>query len=215
LSFVAAVLGLLLSGPACLFGDRCADEYLRAGEVAYGASYGAAWALSATVAVASAPGPVAQTERFIKQLGKTIRGAVSRWGDDWLPRLGVVFVLAILMPIFDRAIFATLFAAGARAALRSAALAVLVYLRLLFDRRTPGVGKLLVAFSVVYGVALRDLLPDAMNPSGQLDDFLVLLVGAKAFTTMCPSNLIEQHARVASRRLNGRQLPTPEKKATD
>ncbi len=190
----------------------CADASVWAGpltaavaevDVADSPDSGGEWSHVSLVSHDSGAGPADDLERLFRRLGKTLSGAVSRWSDDWLPRILVFALLALLMPIFDWSVFGTLATGGPKMALRSAALAVLVYVRLLADARSPLIGKALVAFGVVYGVALRDLMPDAFSIGGQLDDFLVLLVGAKAFATMCPKGLVEQHARIAARKLRG------------
>ena len=74
-----------------------------------------------------------------------------------------------------------------------------VYVRLLCDRHAPMVGKLAVAFAIAYGVASRDLMPDAWFPAGLLDDLLVVVLASRGFMLICPEHLVQEHAARTTR----------------
>jgi uncharacterized membrane protein YkvA (DUF1232 family) len=111
-----------------------------------------------------------------------------------------VFVLvALLVPLLDRRLIRSWRINGFRRFCNSVALAVAVYVRLLFDRSTPVVGKVLLALAVVYGVAPRDVMPDFFLPTGLIDDVIVVAVASRCFIELCPDRLVERHALQAAR----------------
>jgi uncharacterized membrane protein YkvA (DUF1232 family) len=69
-------------------------------------------------------------------------------------------------------------------------------LRLLYhDPRTPKSFKLLSWVLLVYLLSPIDLIPDFIPVLGQLDDFLIGVIGYKLLLRMCPPELVEERRR--------------------
>ena len=135
--------------------------------------------------------------RWIRGFGRTIVWALQQWAD-WTVSALVVVLLGLLAPLLDRQLFAAWRRDGF-GAFRMCALALAVYIRLLFDRRAPMIGKLLLLFAVLFGVAPNDLLQDRLTLLGFVDDILAIGLASRIFTRLCPDRLVEEHAIKAAR----------------
>lgn len=138
--------------------------------------------------------------RRFRQLRRVLGTALARW-QTWLGGALAFAVFAAVVPVLDAAVIDVWRREGLRAFLRALLAGMAVYLRLLRDSRTPAVGKALLVFALVYGVAGRDLMVDGVGfAAGLADDFLLLVLVSRAFMRMCPDTLVEEHAaRVAAR----------------
>jgi uncharacterized membrane protein YkvA (DUF1232 family) len=136
--------------------------------------------------------------RWTRQGLKYLRWCARRW-VQWTTKASVFVVFALLVPFLDRGVIRSWRTNGFRRFRNSIALAVAVYVRLLFDRSTPIVGKGLLALAIVYAVAPRDLIPDFSFPIGLIDDVIVVAVASRCFIELCPDRLVERHALRAAR----------------
>jgi len=133
------------------------------------------------------------SKRF-RQLRKVILNATARW-RIWVAGASVFVILAIVTPVLDAALLNVWRRNGARAFASALGAAVVVYVRLILDRRTPGIGKALLLFAVVYGAAGADLMPDRGGLVwGFSDDILLIVIASRCFMRMCSDELIVMHA---------------------
>ena len=137
----------------------------------------------------------------IRKTAKTVIAAVGYW-RDWLPRLTFYAAICLLTPLVDSSLIRAWRSKGIRGVLTAALLTLVVYVRLLMDRRAPLVGKLMLIFAITYGVAVRDLVPDWSLPAGLLEDVFLQVLASRSFLRLCPRKLIEFHAVQASRRVD-------------
>lgn len=70
-----------------------------------------------------------------------------------------------------------------------------LFWRLLKDSRVPVWPKLLLFLAVGYVLAPVDFLPDFLLALGQIDDFLVIFLGLRAFIRLCPREIVQEHVR--------------------
>ena len=140
------------------------------------------------------------SKRF-RQMKRVVANAMVRW-RSWLGGALVFLGLAVVAPVVDRSVLEVWRREGLVAFWRAMTAGVAVYVRLLRDGRAPAVGKALIAFAVIYGVANRDLMVDAIGIVGGLaDDFLLIVLTSRGFMRMCPDEIVEEHAmRVAAAR---------------
>jgi uncharacterized membrane protein YkvA (DUF1232 family) len=66
--------------------------------------------------------------------------------------------------------------------------------RLMTDRRVPCLPRLIVPLLALYLLSPIDLIPDFIPVIGQLDDLLVVLAAAWAFTKLAPPGIVTQLA---------------------
>ncbi len=65
-------------------------------------------------------------------------------------------------------------------------------LKLMSDRRVPGLVKLLPMGAVLYLLSPIDLIPDVIVGLGQLDDLGVLILGINALINMAPQYVVQE-----------------------
>lgn len=65
-------------------------------------------------------------------------------------------------------------------------------LKLMSDRRVPGLVKLLPIGAVLYLLSPIDLIPDVIVGLGQLDDLGVLILGINALINMAPQYVVQE-----------------------
>jgi uncharacterized membrane protein YkvA (DUF1232 family) len=65
--------------------------------------------------------------------------------------------------------------------------------RLFTDRNVPIWVKLIPPLALIYVLSPIDIVPDPMLGLGQLDDLAIILLGAKLFIEMCPSDVVQRH----------------------
>jgi uncharacterized membrane protein YkvA (DUF1232 family) len=134
----------------------------------------------------------------IYQILRYLQWSAGRW-MRWIRKASVFMLFALLAPLLDRSLVRSWRSHGFRAFRISMVLAVAVYVRLLFDRNTPILGKGLLALAIVYGVAPNDLVPDYLLPAGFVDDVIAVTVASRCFMGLCPDRLVERHALRAAR----------------
>jgi uncharacterized membrane protein YkvA (DUF1232 family) len=129
----------------------------------------------------------------MRRMYRILVWVVGRWAN-WTVEAVLFTALAMVAPALHRGLIRTWRLQGLGALLRAVGVAVLVYARLLFDRRSPAVGKLLLLFAVAYGVAPADLIPDLLPPLGLADDLILLTLASRSFVKMCDDELVYEHA---------------------
>ena len=67
--------------------------------------------------------------------------------------------------------------------------------RLLRDGRVGVWPKVLLAAAVAYVILPFDLIPDALPVVGEVDDLVVLIGAARLFLRLCPTDVVNEHAR--------------------
>jgi len=65
--------------------------------------------------------------------------------------------------------------------------------QLMMDRNVPIYLKLLPVAAIAYVIFPFDFLPDVIPGLGQLDDLGILLIGAKVFIELAPSDVVAQY----------------------
>lgn len=65
--------------------------------------------------------------------------------------------------------------------------------RLLQDQRVPWVTRLVPVAAVVYVLSPIDFVPDFLLGLGQFDDLALLLLALKAFISLSPQSVVDQH----------------------
>ena len=65
--------------------------------------------------------------------------------------------------------------------------------QLMLDRNVPIYLKLLPVAAIAYIISPFDFIPDVIPGLGQLDDLGILLIGAKIFIEMAPSDIVAQY----------------------
>lgn len=156
------------------------------------------------------------------QLVKLIRRAIRRslrmlvWSAgrwlDWALETAIFSLVALIAPLLDASLLRIGRRNGLRAVAASVALGLAVYIRLLFDGRSPMAGKLLLLLALAYAVANLDLVPDSIVPWGLLDDLVALAVAARCFMWMCPEPLVREHAYRAARMRERNLLGRPDRR---
>jgi uncharacterized membrane protein YkvA (DUF1232 family) len=134
----------------------------------------------------------------VRRLLKTVSWSLRQWADWTTSALGIVLV-ALCAPLLDRQLLRAWRDQGFGAFRASLLLALAVYVRLLFDRRAPAIGKALLVCSVLYGVGPADLIPDRIAAFGLLDDLIAVGLASRVFARLCPDWLVEEHAAKAAR----------------
>jgi uncharacterized membrane protein YkvA (DUF1232 family) len=113
---------------------------------------------------------------------------------NWTVSAVGLSIIALLAPLVDRQLLETLRVQGFAAFRVAVVFGRAVYVRLLVDGRAPRIGKVLLLFAVLYGVAPHDLLPERIGVIGLLDDVVFVALAARVFTRLCPDLLVEEHA---------------------
>jgi len=83
---------------------------------------------------------------------------------------------------------------GALALARYLGRGMLTFFRILRDRRTPNVARLILVAAFLYWLLPMDFIPDQTLLPGFIDDLLVAIVAAKVFIYLCPDALVARHA---------------------
>jgi uncharacterized membrane protein YkvA (DUF1232 family) len=134
----------------------------------------------------------------LRRGARFLRWSAHRWAT-WVMRAFGFLLIVLLAPLLDRGLVVSWKEKGWVGVRSSILLGLAVHVRLLVDRQTPLLGKIAVALAVAYGVASRDLMPDAAFPVGLVDDLLVVAIASRGFVLLCPSGIVSEHARRATR----------------
>ena len=72
---------------------------------------------------------------------------------------------------------------------------VRLYWRLLLDRRTPLLPKIVLIAAVAYVILPFDLIPDVIPIVGEVDDMVILIAACRLFIALCPEDLVREHVQ--------------------
>lgn len=139
--------------------------------------------------------------RAIRHFFRMLAWSVKQWAS-WMLEAAAFLLVAAAATLVDRDLVKTWRQQGFSALRVSITLALAVYVRLLIDRRAPMLGKGLLAFAIVYGVAGGDLLPDYLVPMGLIDDVIAVALASRCFMRLCPDRLVDAHAARAAEAWN-------------
>jgi len=70
----------------------------------------------------------------------------------------------------------------------------LTFFRIVRDRRTPNLARVVLVAGLVYWLLPTDLIPDESMVPGFVDDLVVAITAAKVFIYLCPEALVARHA---------------------
>jgi hypothetical protein len=140
------------------------------------------------------------TRRTAIRVARLVRRSMDYW-IGWL--LGSIALLAAggVGSTIDRRMLTLGWERGLRAAVDYAWIGLLVFLRLLRDRRVSTRARLLVPIAVLYGVASSGWLRFASSrPLDIAFDLFIVIAASRWFVRQCPDEVVEQHAsRVRAR----------------
>jgi uncharacterized membrane protein YkvA (DUF1232 family) len=132
----------------------------------------------------------------LRQSFRVVVGSIILW-TSWVWQAAAFTLIVLLWPLLDRGLLETWRQRGIAGVRASVALMLAIYVRLLFDTRTPATGKALLLFAVIYGAASVDLVPDQLGTLAFIDDWIVVAIAYRCFILLCPAPLVEEHARKA------------------
>ena len=72
-----------------------------------------------------------------------------------------------------------------------------LYWRIFTDRRVSVIPKIILVAGIAYFIIPMDFIPDfPLLGLGQLDDLAVMALALKAFITLAPRSVVEEHVRL-------------------
>jgi uncharacterized membrane protein YkvA (DUF1232 family) len=155
--------------------------------------------LGLSASVSAAPGMLGhvhrlatRSERALSRLTTLVASGLSTWFGVLLSAALFLFVSAIASATDVR-----MFALGhqnAQVLARDLLHGVRMFFRILRDRRTPFLPRVVVVLALLYWLLPADLLGDAMPVVGMLDDLLIAVLAAKLFIYLCPDTVVAAHA---------------------
>jgi uncharacterized membrane protein YkvA (DUF1232 family) len=126
-----------------------------------------------------------------------------RYSATWaLTALGLLLAGALASAI-DFRLVALWRERGARLASEYALIGMIVFFRLLLDRRLPQWTRLVIFVALLYGIARPDLIDDRITLVGWLDDAALTALASRWFVRRCPDRLVEEQAFYVRRRSAG------------
>ena len=133
-----------------------------------------------------------RAENTTLRLGDVFRNA----GVVWVSLLASAVVFFLVAAVSSAADFRMLALRhqGLRAISRYIGHGTLTFFRILRDRHTPNIARLILVGALVYWLFPPDLIPDDSWVPGFVDDVLVAVLAAKAFVYLCPDQLVARHA---------------------
>jgi uncharacterized membrane protein YkvA (DUF1232 family) len=146
----------------------------------------------------SSKSAVLGVEHWFRRTVKFVGRLAGTW-LHWLRRALLFAAMAALLLLAESRLLALWRREGLRPLGTYVPLILYVYACLLLDRRTAGLGKLVLALSMVYGVVQMDLVPDGAVLPGLVDDVLVMALGVTMFRKSCSQAAVDDWARKAVR----------------
>jgi len=160
--------------------------------------------MAAMMSVQAAPsGSGDVVGRFVHRLVKRSENTTRRLqevlanaGVLWLPVLLSALVFLLIAGVSSAADVRMLEMRhrGPLALSRYLGRGTLTFFRIVRDRHTPNVARLILVAAFAYWILPVDLIPDRTLLPGCLDDLLIAVVAAKAFIYLCPDALVARHA---------------------
>ncbi len=139
------------------------------------------------------------THRIVKRVENTtgrMQALLSTAGVVWISILASAIVFLLVAAVSSATDFRMLALRhrGLRAMSRYLGHGTLTFLRILRDRHTPAIARLLLVGALLYWLLPIDLIPDNTLVPGFIDDLLVAVLAAKGFVYLCPDALVARHA---------------------
>jgi hypothetical protein len=131
--------------------------------------------------------------RYGIRLSRLIQRSAQYW-IAWLWKGTALLLFGALASSVDRRLFALARERGMRVAVIYASVGIVVFLRLLRDRRISGRARGLVLLAVVYGICAGYWLDLRWRILDLADQLLVMAAAARWFVWRCPDEIVEQHA---------------------
>jgi hypothetical protein len=141
--------------------------------------------------------------RLSIRLVRLLRRSVDYW-LGWLLRGTVLLLFAGLVSAVDRRLLLLGWKRGVRVALSYATVGVIVFLRLLRDRRIAARDRVIVPLAIIYAIGARYWLTLGSQLADLIVELAVVALAARVFVHRCPDALVEQHAVHARRRVLAR-----------
>lgn len=153
---------------------------------------------SVSAAASSTSGLDARLHKVMTRAERSANRLVALAGQVgllWLWMLSsaaLCLLIAAFASVADRRMF-DLRGGGPGALWRYLAYGMRMFFRILRDRRTPYLPRLVLLAALLYWLLPSDLIADD-SVLGFLDDLVIVVVAAKAFIYLCPDSLVELHA---------------------
>jgi hypothetical protein len=136
-----------------------------------------------------------EVRRTVRRISWLLNRSVSVWWK-WVKRSARFCLVALVAALADGQLVAAWRREGMRVILNYVPLMLYVYARLLLTPRVRVIGKVLLIFSIVYGVRRSDLIFDGRS-GGMIDDIVLIVVATRFFLYTCPEELVSSYAQSA------------------
>jgi len=137
--------------------------------------------------------------RYSIRLSRLIQRSAVYWAG-WVASATMLLLYGGLVSAVDRRLLALAWQRGARVAASYAWIGLVVFLRLLRDRRVSGRLRLMVPLALLYSIISSTWLDTGLRVLDLTDEFLVVGLASRWFVRRCPDAIIEQHAAHARER---------------
>ncbi len=154
---------------------------------------------SGVASMSAAPGLGGSVHREVTRISNSIErvaGFFRQLGIVWLWALvsaGVFLLVTALSSVVDVRML-DFHNQGVAAMALYVARGIRIFFRIVGDRHTPNLARLVLVLALVYWLLPFDIIPDDSILPGFLDDLVVAVVGAKGFMRLCPDALVAAHA---------------------
>jgi uncharacterized membrane protein YkvA (DUF1232 family) len=135
---------------------------------------------------------VKRTENTVQRLQTLLGDAGMIWLSLFASALVFLLVAAVSSAMDVRML--ALRRMGARGVSRYLGHGTLTFLRIVRDRRTPTLARLILVVALLYWLLPVDVFPDNTLLPGAVDDVVIAVLAAKSFVYLCPESLVARHA---------------------
>lgn len=133
----------------------------------------------------------------IRRYGIRTMRLLGRSSDYWLAWLttsALLLLFGALVSAVDRRLLGIAWKSGARIALAYASVGILVFLRLLRDRRVRARLRAITPLAILYGLCATYWLAPLSPALVWVNQLAAVAVAARWFVRRCPDEVVEQHA---------------------
>jgi uncharacterized membrane protein YkvA (DUF1232 family) len=154
---------------------------------------------SGVASMAAAPGLGGSVHRGVTRVSNSIErlaGFFGQVGIVWLWALvsaGVFLLVTALSSVVDVRML-DFRHEGIGALAQYVARGIRIFFRIVRDRHTPMLARVVLVLALLYWLLPTDIIPDKSILPGFMDDLVIAVVVAKAFMWFCPDALIAAHA---------------------
>jgi hypothetical protein len=149
--------------------------------------------------------------RWSIRLSRYVQRSAGYW-FGWLAGSVGLLVFGGVVSAIDRRIFVIGWQQGARVALAYASIGVVVFLRLLRDRRVSWRLRLIVPCALLYAFVSGGWL-HGLPLLDAIDELLVVGLASRWFVRRCPEEVLTQHASYARQRAQA-VIPAPSEQSS-